>query len=58
MVEEQVEIEGLSAHLEWNLTANERDSPSKFEKEVAEINEQNTFQFPFFGARGRRQKLN
>ncbi len=57
MIEEQVEKERLASDFKWKLATDESESPTELQKKVAEMNQQTPFQFPLFGARGQRQKI-
>jgi len=57
MIEEQVEIESLPVNLERDLAANESESPTQLQKEVAEMDQQTALQFALFGAFGQGQKI-
>src|SRR5690349_23037553 len=47
VVKEQLEIVGFSSHVECDLAADESEYASKFQKKVAEMEEQFTFYLPF-----------
>ena len=44
MIEEQIQIESLSVNLERDLAANENESPTQLQKEVAEMDQQTALQ--------------
>ena len=57
MVKEQVAIEFLTAHVETDLTANERETLAEFEQELADVVDQTGLQFAFAAAFGQIQEV-
>ena len=47
MVEEQVDVEGLSVDFHWHLAAYKGETPSKFQEKIAEVSQQPPFYLPF-----------
>ncbi len=57
MVKEQVEVEGLTIHREWDLTPYEGETASEFKEQVSQVSEQPTLDRPFFGCLRNSQEI-
>ncbi len=57
VVEKQVNIEGLSIDLDWHLAADEGETPSELQEEVAEMNQKSTFDLPFVSSLSDREEI-
>jgi hypothetical protein len=57
MIEEQIDVEGLTADLERHLAADEGEPAAKLQEKVAKMFEEATLQLPLFGSRAQGQKL-
>ena len=57
MVEEQVEVEGFVADHKLHLAADEGKAATEFEQQIAEVDQQAAFEFPFLEVVRQGQKV-
>jgi len=57
MIEEEINVEGLTPDLKRHLAADKGESSTKLQEKVAKIFEETTFKLPLFGGRAQGQEL-
>jgi hypothetical protein len=57
MIEEEIDVEGLTPDLERHLAADEGEPAAKLQEKVAKMFEEATLELPLFGGRAQGQKL-
>src|ERR1700674_4305010 len=57
MIEEEIDVEGLTPDFERHLAADEGEPAAKLQKKLAKMFEEATLELPLFGDRAQGQKL-
>lgn len=57
MVEEQVEVEVLAAHLQMHLAADEREAGAQLEQQLAQVLQEAAMEIAFAGVFGQAEKV-